>query len=283
MPLFKPPVTPLPANTNLNGQTAIVTGATSGIGLELVRQLVALHASTVILAVRNLTKGEAVRRSLLASHPDAVVKVMLLDMEDYTSVQSFSRAFLAEHSALHILILNAGIGAYKREVTPSGHEKSIQVNYLSNVLLFFSLLPVLKATPGSTRVTWVGSRLHANTSLAKKAPLGHGETVLGHFDREDTFSLFSQYMDSKLLCTLFLYEMHKRMPASNVIVNSVCPGMVKTRMSEGLPLYLRIPVAAVQAVMARDAAPAAVIVLNAAIVAGRDSHGEFMTDKDIAP
>lgn len=282
MPLLKPPVAPLPAATDLSGKTAIVTGATSGIGLEVARQLVELHIFTLVLAVRDLTKGEDVRRTLLALNSDVVVKVMCLDMADYASVQSFATAFLAEHDELHLLILNAGVGGYTRAVAPSGYEMTIQVNILSNVLLMFALLPVLEATPGATRVTWVGSRLHVKTSLAKKSVLKDDENLLAHLNRVDTYSMFTRYFDSKLLCVLFLYELKKRMPSSSVVVNAVCPGMVKTAMGDGLPLYMRAAVALVRVLMARDAAAATVLVLNAAIVAGSESHGELLVDKDVA-
>lgn len=292
MPFFQPPVTPLPQGISLRGQTAIITGASSGIGLEIAQQLLELEASTVVLAVRNVAKGEAVRRSLLArntikaANPKAVVKVMKLDTEDYESVQSFAKAFRAEHSELHLLMLNAGIGTLKRELTRTGHEKNVQVNYLSNVLLMLELLPVLNATADKTgapaRVTWTGSRFHGSTSLAKKAPLQPGETVLGHFDSEESFVAFARYGDSKLLCVLFLYELRQHLASDKVIVNSFCPGMVDTGMSDVLPVYLRLPMNAVKALRARSPEKAGWIALNAALVAGPESHGQFLADKEVA-
>jgi NAD(P)-dependent dehydrogenase (short-subunit alcohol dehydrogenase family) len=291
MPFFQPPVTPLPQGLCLRGQTAVVTGASSGIGLEIAQQLLELEASTVILAVRNVTKGETVRRSLLARdtinavNPKAVVKVMKLDTEDYESVQRFTKAFRAEHSELHLLMLNAGIGTLKRELTRTGHEKNVQVNYLSNVLLMLELLPLLDATADKmgapARVTWTGSRAHGFTSLAKRAPLQPGETVLGYFDSEESFVAFSRYGDSKLLCVLFLYELRKHLVSNKVIVNTFCPGMVNTGMSEVLPIYLRLPVNVVKALRARSPEKAAWIALNAALVAGPESHGQFIADKEV--
>jgi NAD(P)-dependent dehydrogenase (short-subunit alcohol dehydrogenase family) len=289
--LFQSPVTPLPKGISLRGQTAVVTGASSGIGVEIARQLLEVEVSTVILAVRNLTKGEAVRQSLLtnstlkAANPKAVVKVMKLDTEDYESVQSFAKAFRAEHTELHLLMLNAGIGTLKFELTPTGHEKNVQVNYLSNVLLMIELLPLLNATADKTgapaRVTWTGSRSHGSTSLANKMPIQPDETVLGHFDSEKSFVAFTRYADSKLLCVLFLYEMREHLANDKVIVNAFCPGMVNTGMSDVLPIYLRLPVNAIKAVRARSPEKAAWIALNAAIVAGPESHGEFLSDKEI--
>jgi NAD(P)-dependent dehydrogenase (short-subunit alcohol dehydrogenase family) len=292
MPFFLPHVAPLPQGISLRGQTVIVTGASSGIGLEIVQQLLEHEASTVVLAVRNLAKGEAVRRSLLARdtikavNSNAVVKVMKLDTEDYKSVQGFANAFRAEHTELHLLMLNAGIGTLKHELTCTGHEKKIQVNYLSNVLLMLELLPLLNTTADKkgapTRVSWTGSRSHGFTSLGKKAPLKPGETLLGHFDSTESFVAFARYSDSKLLCVLFLYELRKHLVSDKVIVNSFCPAMVNTGMSEVLPLYLRLPMNAVKALRARSPEKAGWIALNAALVAGPESHGQFLADKEIA-
>lgn len=292
MPFLQARVTPLPEGIRLRGQTAIVTGASSGIGTEIAAQLLEREISTVILAVRNVSKGEATRKSLLArdsikkANPNAVVKVMKLEVEDYASVRSFTQKFLAEHAELHLLLLNAGIGILERDMLSSGHEKTIQVNYLSNVLLLLELLPLLNDTADKTgkptRVTWTGSRMHASSALATgKKPLQPGETVLGHFDSEDSFAPFLRYADSKLLCLFFLFELRKHLNGDKVIQNSFCPGMVDTGMSDVLPIYLRIPVNLVKTLRARPVEVAGWIALNAAVVVGPESHGQFFSDKEI--
>ncbi|KAF2444310.1 NAD(P)-binding protein [Karstenula rhodostoma CBS 690.94] len=292
MPILQAPVAPLPEGICLRGQTAIVTGASNGIGTEIVAQLLEREISTVILAVRNVAKGEAARTSLLArpsvkkANPKAVLKVMELEVEDYASVQRFTKAFLAEHSELHLLLLNAGIGVLKRDLVSNGHEKHIQVNYLSNVLILLELLPLLNATADKTgkptRVTWTGSRMHSSSALAKgKVPIKPGETVLGHFDSEDSYVPFARYADSKLLCLFFLFELRKHLNGDKVIQNSFCPGMVNTGMSDVLPIYLRLPMNLVKAIRARSVEVAGWTALNAAVVVGPESHGQFLLDKDI--
>ncbi|KPM40834.1 hypothetical protein AK830_g5718 [Neonectria ditissima] len=291
MPLFQPTVAPLPPSINLSGKTAIVTGASSGIGLEISRQLLTLKVSNLILAVRNITKGEAVRQSLIsdpavkAANPNANVKVMSLDTENYASARQFASAFTAEFADLHLLMLNAGIGTLGREFASSGHEKNIQVNYLSNVLLTFALLPVLEATAdrtgAATRVTWTGSRSYRMTSLASKLPLKQGEAVLKHFDEAKGIPSFVGYGDSKLLVVFFQRELARRYSADKVIVNNFCPGMANTGMSDVLPIYLRIPVNLVKAIRARSPEKAAWIGLNAALVAGTETHGHLLEDVSV--
>lgn len=292
MPFFQATVKPLPEGISLRGQTAIVTGASNGIGTEIAAQLLERSISTIILAVRNPSKGETTRTSLLArpsiakTNPTAVIKVMQLDVESYTSVQSFTKAFLAEHTELHLLLLNAGIGILTRDMLATGHEKHIQVNYLSNVLLLLDLLPLLTATAdksGSpTRVTWTGSRMHHSSALAKgKKPLQRHETVLAHFETPESFVPFARYADSKLLCLFFLFELRAHLDGSKVVQNSFCPGMVDTGMSEVLPFYLRVPMDLVKKARARSVEVAGWTALHAAVVVGVESHGRFLEDYDV--
>jgi NAD(P)-dependent dehydrogenase (short-subunit alcohol dehydrogenase family) len=141
MGFFHAQVTPLPAGLDLGGKTAIITGESSGLGLETARQLLMLKISKVILAVRNVGKGERCRRALLAdpaekSHNSkSVIKVMQVDMGDYKSVTAFANAVKDEVPVVDFLVLNAGIGTIRLELSPSGHESMMQVNYLSNVVL----------------------------------------------------------------------------------------------------------------------------------------------------
>lgn len=275
---------------DLSSKTALVTGATSGIGLELSRQLLVLKVSTLVMAVRNVSKGEQVRESLLSdlavkgANPQAVVRVMRLDAEDYASVQAFAEAFKRDHDRLHVLMLNAGIGPFGREFAPTGHDKANQVNYLSNVLLQLSLLPLLETTAekeaSPTRVTWTGSRMHRLTTLASRTPLRPGEGVLEHFDNGNAPAM-AGYLNSKALVVLFQLELAKHYPADKVIVNSFCPGMVSTSLSDEAPMYIRIPVNMIRALRARSAEQGAWIGLHAALVAGRETHGMPLDDKEI--
>ena len=236
MPFVQPPVSPNPASLNLAGQTVIITGANAGLGFECARQLLISHASTVILAVRTMSKGEAARANLLANpevhrrNPDADIKVLKLDMEDYKSVMAFADNVKKEILDLHVLLLNAGIGQLGYESSVTGHEKVTQVNYLSNALLSLELLPLLEATAArtgqATRLSWVGSRTHHSSSLAKKQPILPNESILAHFDDKSKYLAIAHYGDTKLLCAMFVAEMAKCVPKEQVIINIMCPGMV---------------------------------------------------------
>jgi NAD(P)-dependent dehydrogenase (short-subunit alcohol dehydrogenase family) len=289
---IQPKVDPLPTGIDLTGQTIVVTGASSGLGLEVTRQLVLLRASTVILAVRNVAKGEScattIRQDPLikAQNPEAAIKVMELDMELFASVQSFAKRLREEIPTVNTLILNAGIGLLELKHTPIGHDKTTQVNYHSNVLLIAELLPYLEAGAEKTgtpaRISWVGSRAHETTSLEKNYPLKSGEGVIDHMDRKEAFVPFRRYGDSKFLCALFMYSLAPRLDSKKVILNMMCPGMVNTNMSDVLPLYLRLIVNVIKSIRARSVEVGGWIILNGALVMGPESHGKFLRDKTIA-
>lgn len=282
-------------NPTLNGQNIIITGSNSGIGLATARQLLLCRASTIILAVRDIQKGESARSTLLSDskvqscNPTANVSVMKLDLDDYGSVCGFAAAAKATLPSLHLLILNAGVGNALYEQSVSGHERTLQVNYLSNVLLMLTLLPLLRETATAdgalrhTRITWAGSRAHTYTRLHKSGPtLNPDETILGHFDAPENFAPFWTYADTKLLAALFLYELGERLSVQDgVVVNMFCPGLVDTRITDPLPWYLRIPLNAVKALCAKSVEQAGWVALNAAVVVGTVSHGQFLGDMSL--
>ncbi|KAM0493437.1 hypothetical protein ACHAP8_009264 [Fusarium lateritium] len=288
MHFFQPQVPSLPSDLNLSGKTIIVTGASAGIGLEICRQLLVHRVSNLIMAVPNCAKGETVRKDLLAetaiqkANPSATVKVMQLDTESYESVQRFVSAFTTQFEDLHLLLANAGIGTVTKELASSGHEKDIQVNSLSNVLLTIALLPVLEATAGKsghpTRATWTCSRMLEYSSLPKKLPPKQGEGVLKHLDTAQGLATFTRYADSKLLCALFQRELANHCNGDKVIINSFCPGHVSTSMGHDLPLYLRIPASAIKAIRGRPVHKAGWIALNAGLLAGKETHGKLLGD-----
>ncbi|KAL4735750.1 hypothetical protein BDV11DRAFT_173536 [Aspergillus similis] len=286
MGLFQPKITPLPHGIDLIGKTAVVTGATAGLGLETARQLLRLNVSTLVLAVRNTEKAQDPDIQARSTRPD--IHVLECDMERYGSVKSFSTKLKESIPGVDILILNAGINNFIFKTTPHGHEKALQVNYLSNVLLLVELLPYLESTAERTgsavRITWLGSRTYyLSNSLEKSDILTYGGGVLQYMDSEkaSASARMNQYPDRKLLCTLFVYELASRLNRDKVMLNLVCPGMVKTDLGSDGPLWIRALLAFIKALRARPVEVGGWLVLNAAVVAWKESHGSLIGDKEI--
>ena len=99
----------------------IVTGANSGIGFETSTAL-AEKKATVILAVRNMEKGEAALNKIKSNHARADVKLMKLDLSDLSSVRNFAPDFLETYESLSILINNAGIMIPPFQLTKDGFD-----------------------------------------------------------------------------------------------------------------------------------------------------------------
>lgn len=137
-----------------HGRRFVVTGANSGTGFEAAKRLAGAGAS-VVLAVRDLGKGEAARRDILFVHPDADLEVRRLDLADLSSVREFARSIEAD-GRLDVLVNNAGVMVPpKRLETSDGFELQLGTNFLGPFALTMLLLPMLLHSGG--RVTTMSS------------------------------------------------------------------------------------------------------------------------------
>lgn len=165
--LFTPPY----PTKQFTGQTIIVTGANCGLGLEAARHFVRLDAEKVILAVRNLEKGEAANKSIEASEKKpGVVEVWQLDLASYDSVKKFAKR--AEGlSRLDVMVQNAGIVTSKYTTTED-NESSLTTNVISPFLLGLLILPKLRETAVKLnvlpRLVFVASFVHFLTQFPEQ-------------------------------------------------------------------------------------------------------------------
>jgi NAD(P)-dependent dehydrogenase (short-subunit alcohol dehydrogenase family) len=124
------------------GRRFVVTGANSGLGLESATRLAGAGAA-VVMAVRDVDKGEAARRDILSIHPDAALEVRRLDLADLSSVRAFAASIDAD-GRLDVLVNNAGVMIPpKRLTTADGFELQFGTNFLGPFALTVLLLPVL--------------------------------------------------------------------------------------------------------------------------------------------
>ncbi|KAD4178378.1 hypothetical protein E3N88_26969 [Mikania micrantha] len=127
------------------GLTAIVTGATSGIGMETTRVL-ALHGVHVVMAVRNTEGGEKVKQIIVNEIPNAILDVMELDLSSLSSVRKFATKFISSSLPLNILINNAGVMAPPFMLSKDKIELQFATNHLGHFLLTQLLLETMKHT-----------------------------------------------------------------------------------------------------------------------------------------
>lgn len=277
---------------SLEGKTAIVTGANTGVGFETSRQLLDLGISKLILAVRDEAKGAAAAKKLAegrAGLGEDTISVWKLDLCVYDSVVAFADRAEAELSRLDIAILNAGIGPLQRAFNEhTGHDQVVQVNYLSTALLAVLLLRVIKSKrpgqPGPSRLTIVSSEVSAWTRF--KEGTDKPPSILAALDRKDhKVDMLDRMMVSKLLGQFFLAEIAKRVPTDLAVVNAASPGSVYdsefNRDRDGT-----VSGAVAKTVMKRMANSAAVgarMITDAAVRHGEETHGEFLSFQKVVP
>lgn len=204
---------------DLTGKLAIVTGANSGLGFGLTGRLAAAGAE-VVMAVRNLEKGEAARNELLAAHPGARLRLERIDLTSLASVADFADARLAEGRPIDILLNNAGIMMPpERELTDDGFELQFESNYLGHYALTGRLLPLLRAAD-APRVTSLSSFM----------------AYFGRYDwgdlQSEKYSPVRSYGLSKLAMLSFARELQARSDANGwgLLSDAAHPGFTRTNL-----------------------------------------------------
>ena len=204
---------------DMQGKTVLITGANSGIGFEAARALAARNA-LVVMACRNLEKGENAVSQILAETPDAQLELRELDLASLESVRQFAEDFLVEHTRLDVLINNAGIMAVPYGVTADGLERQIGTNHFGHFLLTGLLYDLLEHTPDA-RVITVSSYAHYL-----------GKINFDDLNSEKFYQKWLAYGQSKLANVLFGYELQRRSAqnSGNPLSVVVHPGYAATNL-----------------------------------------------------
>jgi NAD(P)-dependent dehydrogenase (short-subunit alcohol dehydrogenase family) len=197
---------------DLSGRTAVVTGASVGLGLETARVLAARGAK-VVLACRDTTKGEAAARTMSGIK----ARVVELDLASLPSVREAAETIRSTCPHLDLLINNAAVMQVPFQSTEDGFELTFGVNHLGHFALTGLLLPHLLRTPGS-RIVTVTSNAHRRGRL--------------DLDPNQEYEPGSAYDRSKLANLLFAYELHRRLQASGATTASLAahPGNARTAL-----------------------------------------------------
>ena len=208
---------------DLNGKTAVVTGANSGLGYETAREL-ARHGAHVVLACRDESRGTEALQRLRGAIPEASAELCLLDLADLTSVRKFADSYAGERGDLEILVDNAGVMALPgRRQTADGFEMQFGTNHLGHFALTGLLLPQLLARPGS--------RVVAVTSFGHKV----GRMNFDDLQWERSYRKWLAYGRSKLANLLFIFELDRRARAggATLVATAAHPGYADTNLQSG--------------------------------------------------
>jgi NAD(P)-dependent dehydrogenase (short-subunit alcohol dehydrogenase family) len=213
---------------SLAGKRAIVTGGASGLGFETSRALASAGAH-VTLAVRNLAQGEAAVAQIRQEFANAQLSTGLLDLADLASVRLFAAQWLAQHSALEILINNAAIMACPLTRSPQGWEAQFATNHIGHFALTTALVPALRkaaSRSGDARVVALSSSGHK---------MGGVDFSDIHFERRD-YQKWTAYGQAKSANALMALGLHLRNGQQGITANAVHPGGIMTGLQKFLPL-----------------------------------------------
>lgn len=205
----------MPAATALRSVLvrALVTGGSSGVGLQIARRLAASGAE-VVLPVRDRDRGAQAVDAIRAEAPAARLALCDLDLASLDSVRACTADLVAGGAPLDLVVLNAGVvllGDPARHVTGDGFELHFQTNFLGHAALVLGLLPRLRDS---------AARVVVQSSLAS-AFFG---VRWDDLQRERRYGALRAYGSSKTALGLFALELARREPLLSV---HMChPGVV---------------------------------------------------------
>ncbi len=191
----------------MNGQTVVITGASSGIGAATARQLHAFGANVVAVG-RSPEKTRAVANSLGADY-------FLADFARLSEVRALGQTLLARYPRIDVLMNNAGALMGRRTLTEDGHERTFQVNYLAQYLLTSLLMP---------RLIESKARIINSSSTANN----FNRVSLRNLESQWGYTAFFAYCVTKLMGIMHAKELQQRYGAHGISAVAFHPGIVAT-------------------------------------------------------
>jgi len=213
----------------LKNRICLITGGTSGVGKATAMGLARLGATAIILS-RSENRGRIAVNEIQSQTKNSNVMFRVCDFADLDQVQNFAEEFKKDFKRLHVLSNNAAVLPFKKEYTRQGFEKIFGVNYLAHFVLTHLLMDVLKKSAPSRVLTVSG-----NPSLMRL-----GRPDLDDINMDQHFHPIQATIRAAAAKVLFSLELAKRLKGSGVTSNTFHPGLIKTNLTQGLPVPLRI-------------------------------------------
>lgn len=207
---------------DLRGRLAVVTGASTGIGLETARVLAAAGAE-VVVAARSPEQAAAAMRAIGEQVPDAQLHSGELELGALDSIWAFADWFAERFERLDVLVNNAGVMAPPLQRTAEGFELQFGTNHLGHFLLTNLLLPALRAA-APARVVSVSSRGHLFSDIHWEDPNYHARP----------YDKWEAYGQSKTANILFAIALDRRLADAGVHAYSLHPGVIDTELARHL-------------------------------------------------
>ncbi|RAO73851.1 uncharacterized protein BHQ10_009863 [Talaromyces amestolkiae] len=271
---------PKQITTTFEGKTVIVTGSNSGVGYATALKYVQLAASTVILGVRSLQKGELAKSQIeKATGRAGVVQVWQLDMASFESIDAFAKR-VESLKRVDIVVLNAGIMTRTFKVSEKGWENNLQVNTLGTALLAILLAPKLQASHTANspaHLVVVTSTGHIDVQLKPQDE----DRLLHKYNSDLGVGPYQQHVASKLFMMWITRELAYRCVDGKgkptVIVNDACPGACRSDVAREFDSTLFVVIKGIGSYLLLRPAENGARVLVGASTLGEDSHGRWLS------
>jgi NAD(P)-dependent dehydrogenase (short-subunit alcohol dehydrogenase family) len=271
---------PAESTESFTGRNVLITGATSGLGYAAAAKFAKLGASQIIITARDEAKGAKTKKQLDAEvGSSSQLEVWSLDMNSYDSIVKFSQRVVTELEHLDVAVLNAGISSMEYRSSPYGWEEMLQVNTLSTTLLGILLLSKLKDSQKHTGkipiLQFVNSGLHKTAEIPASLRHQTDTIILTELNKPENFSGLKQYGYTKLLQRYAAIHLATASPSSEIIITSVCPGMVTSNISRDIKFPgAGLVLAVMQAMVFRTADQGANTYISGA-AQNQELHGRF--------
>lgn len=202
----------------LDGKTIVITGASSGLGLEIVKAL-ATSNTTVVIGVRNLDKMQNELNLPSKEKVTCTYHVLKLDLTDISSIENFAmEVSKISENGIDAVINNAGVFARKKEVLANGHELHFFTNCVAPILLSKALVPLLSKKPNS-KIVYVSS-----------VSIGSVKVSVSDIEKVEVKDDIKTYANSKRWLTYYALELKRELASQNIDVEIVHPGISGTSL-----------------------------------------------------
>lgn len=255
----------------LDGKTILVTGASSGIGLEACVELARLGAEVVMVA-RTSERGAPALAEVRSRSGSAKVSLLACDFGSLAQIRRLAADYRARYARLDVLINNAGAVSDRRQLTEDGIEQTFAVNHLGYFLLTSLLLDLLRAS-APARIVNVSSTGHYR-----------GDLDFGDLQYTRGYSIMKAYRRSKLANVMFTLDLSRRLAGTGVTVNALHPGVVATQIWSKAPRWARpiLALARLGMVTSEEGGQRLVYLASSPAVEGK-SGGYYEKDRARAP
>jgi NAD(P)-dependent dehydrogenase (short-subunit alcohol dehydrogenase family) len=245
----------------MSNKVVVITGANSGLGLETAKHFVSI-GNEIVMAVRDVNKGEIAKEEILGQYPNGKIVVMYLDLSKLSTVHDFVRQFSSRYHSLDLLINNAGVMLPPYSKTEEGFELQFGSNHLGHFALTGLLLPLLEKGEKARVVTL--------SSIAHRS----GVIDFNNLDGSKGYKAMKFYSQSKLANLLFAKELDLRLKRNGFQTISIAahPGISATNLfrigKEKTPWYMNPIIKLIAQPAEKGALPTIMAATDPSLVGG---------------